>query len=89
MGAILIGWRSRERRHVESCPAPHREQSGTLAKPRVIAFRMGYMCAGERPKTLRTVLPRAILGADKEALLAPCDLFVSPSISENFGNSVF
>src|SRR5262249_41041320 len=34
-----------------------------------------------------TVLPRPILGADKEALLASCDLFVLPSISENFGNA--
>lgn len=35
-----------------------------------------------------TVLARPILGADKEALLAACDLFVLPSISENFGNTV-
>ena len=35
-----------------------------------------------------TVLARPILGADKEALLAACDLFVLPSLSENFGNTV-
>jgi glycosyltransferase involved in cell wall biosynthesis len=35
-----------------------------------------------------TVLARPILGDDKEALLAACDLFVLPSISENFGNTV-
>jgi glycosyltransferase involved in cell wall biosynthesis len=35
-----------------------------------------------------TVLPRPIIGADKEALLASCDLFVLPSLSENFGNTV-
>jgi glycosyltransferase involved in cell wall biosynthesis len=35
-----------------------------------------------------TVIPRPILGADKEALFASCEVFVLPSISENFGNSV-
>jgi glycosyltransferase involved in cell wall biosynthesis len=35
-----------------------------------------------------TVLAQPILGRDKEALLARCDLFVLPSLSENFGNTV-
>jgi glycosyltransferase involved in cell wall biosynthesis len=35
-----------------------------------------------------TVLAQPIIGADKEALLAACDLFVLPSLSENFGNTV-
>jgi glycosyltransferase involved in cell wall biosynthesis len=35
-----------------------------------------------------TVLARPILGADKEALLRACKLFVLPSLSENFGNTV-
>jgi glycosyltransferase involved in cell wall biosynthesis len=35
-----------------------------------------------------TVLARPILGPDKEALIAACDLFVLVSLSENFGNAV-
>jgi glycosyltransferase involved in cell wall biosynthesis len=35
-----------------------------------------------------TVLARPIIGADKEAVLAACDVFVLPSLSENFGNTV-
>jgi glycosyltransferase involved in cell wall biosynthesis len=34
-----------------------------------------------------TVLPRSVLGADKEALLRACRIFVLPSLSENFGNA--
>jgi glycosyltransferase involved in cell wall biosynthesis len=34
-----------------------------------------------------TVLPRPVLGADKEALLGACRIFVLPSLSENFGNA--
>jgi glycosyltransferase involved in cell wall biosynthesis len=34
-----------------------------------------------------TILPRAVLGFDKEALMAACKLFVMPSLSENFGNA--
>jgi glycosyltransferase involved in cell wall biosynthesis len=35
-----------------------------------------------------TVLAQPIIGADKEAVLAACDVFVLPSLSENFGNTV-
>ena len=35
-----------------------------------------------------TVLAQPIVGADKEAVLAACDVFVLPSLSENFGNTV-
>jgi glycosyltransferase involved in cell wall biosynthesis len=34
-----------------------------------------------------TILPRPVLGSDKEALLSACRLFVLPSLSENFGNA--
>lgn len=34
-----------------------------------------------------TVLPRPIVGHEKEAILSACDLFVLPSLSENFGNA--
>ena len=35
-----------------------------------------------------TVLARPIIGDDKEAVLDACDVFVLPSLSENFGNTV-
>ena len=35
-----------------------------------------------------TVLARPMIGADKEALLRACKVFVLPSLSENFGNTV-
>jgi glycosyltransferase involved in cell wall biosynthesis len=34
-----------------------------------------------------TILPRFVLGFDKETLLSACKLFVLPSLSENFGNA--
>jgi glycosyltransferase involved in cell wall biosynthesis len=34
-----------------------------------------------------TILPRSVLGSDKETLLSACKLFVLPSLSENFGNA--
>jgi glycosyltransferase involved in cell wall biosynthesis len=34
-----------------------------------------------------TVFPHPVLGADKEALLGACKIFVLPSLSENFGNA--
>lgn len=34
-----------------------------------------------------TILARSIGGVDKEALFAACDVFVLPSLSENFGNA--
>jgi glycosyltransferase involved in cell wall biosynthesis len=35
-----------------------------------------------------TVLPQPVLGVDKEAVLGASDVFVLPSLSENFGNTV-
>jgi len=34
-----------------------------------------------------TILPRLVVGSEKEALLSACKLFVLPSLSENFGNA--
>jgi hypothetical protein len=34
-----------------------------------------------------TILPRLVIGSEKETLLSACKLFVLPSLSENFGNA--
>lgn len=50
--------------------------------------RLAVQAEGLQVSSRVTFIPRAVHGADKEALFAAASLFVLPSISENFGNVV-
>ncbi|HEY4260172.1 MAG TPA: glycosyltransferase, partial [Schlesneria sp.] len=50
-------------------------------------YRVAAAAASADVQDRVTVFARPVLGTDKEALLSRCDVFVLPSLSENFGNA--
>src|SRR5215471_16818593 len=66
-------------------------QSGILAvvgTDENLAPKLGKLAAELRIADRVRILPRTVIGSDKERLFAAARLFVLPSYSENFGNTV-